>query len=237
MDQMMDIKVLSGGAANGLVSALEPSFRKETGFGVSGDFGAVGGMRDRILGGEAVDLILLTKAIVADLDAKGIVVGDTISNVGTVATSVAVRDGDSAPDVSDSARLKSALLAADAIYFPDPEKATAGIHFAKVLRDLGIHDIVSKNLRTFPNGQTAMAALGQAPEESPIGSTQVTEILNTAGVTLVGRLPPGYELETVYTGAVSARAQHKEQAAALLTMLTDAANQSVRTQKGFGEPR
>lgn len=233
----MDIKVLSGGAANGLVSALESSFRRETGFGVSGDFGAVGGMRDRIRDGEAVDLILLTKAIVADLDAKGIVVGSTVTDVGTVATSVAVRDGDPVPDVSNRERLKSALLAADAIYFPDPEKATAGIHFAKVLRDLGIHENVASGLRTFPNGQTAMAALAQAPDESPIGSTQVTEILNTAGVALVGPLPPGCELETVYTGAVSARARHKEQAAALLTMLTDAANQSVRTQKGFGEPR
>lgn len=232
----MDIKVLSGGAANGLVSALEPSFRKETGFGVSGDFGAVGGMRDRILDGEAVDLILLTKAIVADLDAKGIVFGDTVADVGAVATSVAVREGDSAPDVSNRARLKSALLAADAIYFPDPEKATAGIHFAKVLRDLGIHENVAVGLRTFPNGQTAMTALAQAPERSPIGSTQVTEILNTPGVALVGSLPPGCELETIYTGAVSARAQHKEQAAALLKMLTDPVNQPMRTLKGFGEP-
>ncbi|MGI9522185.1 MAG: molybdate ABC transporter substrate-binding protein [Hyphomicrobiaceae bacterium] len=232
----MDIKVLSGGAANGLVSALEPSFRKETGFGVSGDFGAVGGMRDRILNGEAVDLILLTKAIVAVLDAKGIVFGDTVADVGAVATSVAVREGDPAPDVSNRAGLKSALLAADAIYFPDPEKATAGIHFAKVLRDLGIHENVAVGLRTFPNGQTAMTALAQAPERGPIGSTQVTEILNTPGVAFVGSLPPGCELETVYTGAVSTRAQHKEQAAALLKMLTDPVNQPMRTLKGFGEP-
>ncbi len=232
----MDIRVLSGGAANGLVTALEPSFRKETGFGVGGDYGAVGGIRDRILDGEAVDLILLTKAIVADLDAKGIVVGDTVADVGTVATSVAVRDGDPAPNVSNREGLKSALLAADAIYFPDPEKATAGIHFAKVLQELGIRETVAGDMRTFPNGQTAMAALAQAPEESPIGSTQVTEILNTPGVALVGPLPQGCELETIYTGAVSARAQHAEQARALLAMLTDAANQSVRTQKGFGEP-
>ena len=58
--------------------------------------------------------------------------------IGTVETAVAVRDGDALPAVGDADALRAALLAADEIHFPDPEQATAGIHFAKVMRDLGI---------------------------------------------------------------------------------------------------
>ena len=53
------------------------------------------------------------------------------------APAIAVRAGDPAPPVGDAAELRAALLAADAIYFPDPKLATAGIHFAKVLDGWG----------------------------------------------------------------------------------------------------
>ena len=97
--------------------------------------------------------------------------------------------GDPAPSIGDAAALRAALLAADAIYFPDPKLATAGIHFAKVLDALGIAGEVAARLRPFPNGAAAMQALARAPDARPIGCTQVTEILNTPGVTLVGPLP------------------------------------------------
>ncbi len=68
---MSNLRILSGGAANGLVTALTASFTQATGLGVSGDFGAVGGMRDRVVQGEAVDLIILTRATVDQLAASG----------------------------------------------------------------------------------------------------------------------------------------------------------------------
>ena len=232
----MDIKLLSGGAADGLVSAMKDAFRSASGCEITGDFGAVGGMRDRVIAGEAVDVVLLTKAIVDDLGTGGHIDVPTTTDIGTVATSVAVRNGDRVPSIATSKDLKSAVLAADAIYFPDPEKATAGIHFANVLRKLDIFDDVAARLKTFPNGQTAMRALAAAAEARPIGSTQVTEILNTAGVALVGALPPGCELVTTYTGAVSSRTEHPELAAKLLKTLSDPANQAIRERAGFGPP-
>ena len=57
-------------------------------------------------------------------------------------------------------------------------------------------------LRPYPNGATAMRALAGARRTSPIGCTQVTEILNTPGVALVGPLPKQFELATVYTAGV-----------------------------------
>ena len=45
----MQLKILSGGAAQGLVHALSPQFQAQTGCEIEGIFGAVGAMRDKLL--------------------------------------------------------------------------------------------------------------------------------------------------------------------------------------------
>jgi molybdate transport system substrate-binding protein len=129
--------------------------------------------------------------------------------------------------------LRSALLAAEAIYFPDPKLATAGIHFAKVLDALGIASEVAGRLRPHPNGAAAMNAMAGAAGSHPIGCTQVTEILNTAGVTLVGPLPKQFELATVYTAGVCTRASLPNQAGRLAALLGGNSARDIRKGMGF----
>ena len=82
-------------------------------------------------------------------------------------------------------RLRAALLGADAIHFPDPERATAGIHFARVLAEVGISGaLFAAKAKTHANGAAAMRALAEAGTRA-LGGTQATEILATPGVRLV----------------------------------------------------
>jgi molybdate transport system substrate-binding protein len=229
----MQLKLLSGGAAQGLVSALAPQFTAETGCDIAGTFGAVGAMRDRLMAGAPADLLILTRALIAELARSGHVVAGTAADIGVVRTAIAVRTGDPAPPIGDGAGLRAALLASDAIYFPDPKLATAGIHFAKVLEALGIAGEVAGCLQPHPNGATAMRALAQARGARPIGCTQATEILATAGVTLVGPLPPQFELATVYTAGVCTGAARPAEARRLAAMLSGDAARSARERAGF----
>jgi molybdate transport system substrate-binding protein len=82
-----------------------------------------------------------------------------------------------------------ALLAAGAVYVPDPVKATAGIHFMNVLKQRGIDAELGDRLRPHPNGAAAMQALSQAGEPGATGCPQVTEII----------FAPGVQLAAVYT--------------------------------------
>ncbi len=227
----MKLTILSGGAAQGLVSALAPQFKSETGAEIDGTFGAVGAMRDKLLAGAAADMLILTSSLIADLAKAGHVAAS--ADVGSVATGVAVRTGDPAPAIGDADALRAALRAADGIYFPDPKLATAGIHFAKVLEKLGIADEVAPRLRTFPNGATAMRALADAKGGRPIGCTQVTEILNTQGATLVGHLPKDFALATVYTLGVCTKAQSPDLARKLVALLTAETTRDLRRRLGF----
>ena len=230
----MQLKILSGGAAQALVSAVLPQFKAETGFDIDGTFGAVGAMKARLLDGEPADLLILTRALIDELAGGGHVEADSVADIGAVRTAIAVRAADPAPQVGNAGDLRDALRAADAIYSPDQKLSTAGIHFAKVLDALGVMGEVASRLRTFPNGAAAMSALAASTERQPIGCTQVTEILATPGLTLVGVLPAEFELATVYTVGVTTRAAHPEAARKLAAMLTSAQARPLREQVGFG---
>ena len=230
---MKSLRILSGGAAQGLVESVRAAFESATGSGIAGTFGAVGAMRARLLAGEPTDLVILTRALIDGLAKDGHIVARSAADLGTVETAIAVRHGEPLPAVGDAAALRAALLAADEIHFPDPEQATAGIHFARVLRDLGIWDAVAARLRTAPNGATAMRALSASTSHRPIGCTQATEILSTPGIDLVASLPAGCALATVYTAAVTTTAPLPAEAARLIALLTEADGRDNRRKLGF----
>lgn len=229
----MQLHVLSGGAAQGLVQAVAGEFERATGLSIAGTFGAVGAMREKLLAGAPADLLILSKALIADLEAAGHVVPGSAVPIGVVRTGVATRTADPQLSIGTAVELKAALAAADGIYFPDPKLATAGIHFARVLASLGIAAQDNPQLRTFPNGATAMRELAASPLARPIGCTQVTEILNTPGVRLVGLLPGEFELATVYTAAIASKASHPQAARKLAAMLVADAAASHRDRLGF----
>jgi molybdate transport system substrate-binding protein len=229
----MRLHVLSGGAAQGVVAALSDEFQATTGYAIDGTFGAVGAMKEKLLAGAPADVLILTRALIDELADAGQVDPGTRADLGRVRTGVAVRAGDPTPDVSTPEALRTALRAASAIFFPDPQRATAGIHFARVLETLGIAAEVAGRLSTHPNGATAMRALAKATGERPIGVTQITEILNTPGVTLVAPLPREFELATLYTAAVCARAPAPDAARRLVALLSDDRTRPVRKKAGF----
>jgi molybdate transport system substrate-binding protein len=227
------LALLSAGAAKGLVGQAAPAFTAATGVDVRGEFGAVGAMRERLAGGAACDVVILTAALIAALEADGSVVAGTAAPLGRVRTGIAVRAGAPLPAIGDAAVLAATLLAATGILFPDPQLATAGIHFVAVLRRLGIHDDVAARLRPYPNGATAMRALADAPEPGLVGCTQITEIRYTPGVALVGPLPAEFELATVYTAAVATRAADAAAARAFVAALAGPATLAQRRAGGF----
>jgi molybdate transport system substrate-binding protein len=230
---MTDLNILSGGAAQGLVASLAPKFKALTGLGIAGEFGAVGGLVEKLRAGTPADILILTAALIAKLAGENLVVSASITDIGVVETAMAVRAGDPMVVAKDAASLRAAFLAADAIFVPDTKVSTAGIHVAKVLQQFGIADEVSARLKVFPSGATAMRQLAASDAKRPLGCTQSTEIISTKGVMLSGSLPPGCELATVYTAAVTTCAVNARQAQALIDLLIDAEKRELRSRAGF----
>ena len=227
------VHFLCAGAAQGLVKALQGGFEAETGATLQGRFGAVGAMKEALVACEPCDLMIVTDAMIDTLATAGELRSGTKLALGRVRTGIAVRAGEPHPDVSTPEALKAALLAADALYFPDPQRATAGIHFASVLRQLGIHDVLQARFRTFPNGATAMRELAASGAPRQLGCTQISEILYTEGVQLCGALPERFELATVYSAAVAAASAQPALAQRFIALLGGPQTQALRAQSGF----
>ncbi|QPF83026.1 substrate-binding domain-containing protein [Bradyrhizobium genosp. L] len=230
---MTTLNILSGGAAQGLVGSLGAAFKAATGRTIAGEFGAVGVMADRLRSGLPIDMVILTAALIAKLADEALVLRNSITDIGRVETALAVRAGDPLAEARDADGLRAVLRAADAIFVPDTQASTAGIHVAKVLAQLGIASDVADRLKIFPNGATAMRQLAESDARRPIGCTQSTEIISTEGVTLSGVLPPGYGLATMYTAAIATHAAAAEQAQCLIALLTSPEAAELRGRAGF----
>ena len=230
---METLNLLCAGAAQGLVRALQARFEAEADALLQGRFGAVGAMQEALRAGEPCDLMLVTEKMIDALVVSGQLRGDTRAALGRVRTGIAVREGEPRPAVDTPEGLKAALLAADAIYFPDPQRATAGIHFAAVLRELGIHEQLQPRFRTYASGAISMRQMVAAAAPRSIGCTQITEINYTPGVELVGALPQHFELATVYSAAVATCAAQPELAQRFIALLAGPASQALRRAGGF----
>jgi molybdate transport system substrate-binding protein len=230
---MSHLNILSGGAAQGLVASLAPKFKERTGLDIEGEFGAVGAMADKLRAGTPANIVVLTAALIAKLATEQRVIAASIRDIGLVETAMAVRTGDPKVSVGDAAALRTAFLAADAIFVPDTKVSTAGIHVAKVLQQLGIADEVAARLKIYPNGATAMRHLAASDALRPVGCTQSTEIISTEGVVLSGSLPPGCELSTMYTAAVATKAAAAQEAQSLIDLLSGASQRAFRERAGF----
>ena len=102
-----------------------------------------------------------------------------------------------------------------------------------MIEQLGLSSQLRDRLREFPNGATAMRAMADSGDAHAIGCTQISEILFTGGVALVGPLPSRFELGTVYTAAVSARAADAELAARAIALISGPNSAELRRECGF----
>jgi molybdate transport system substrate-binding protein len=186
-------------------------------------------MKSKLGAGDAADVIILTRAMIDELEQAGVVERGSRVDLGAVATGVAVRAGAATPDVHTAERLRDAILAASTVVCPDPAIATAGKVVVALMDKLGIARSVEGRLRFFPNGYAAMRWLAESGTAADMGITQVTEILPNKGVTYVGPLPPGHEVKTVYSAALVSKAAEPALARDLLSRYSgDAAGAWLR---------
>jgi len=212
-----ELKVLSAGAMKTIVTELGAEFTRETGHTLALTSGTVGQLRDKILAGEAADVVIMSDTAIDQLIGQGQLAGGSRVDIARTGIGVAVREGAPKPDISTPEALKQALLSARKIAYVDPASGgTSGIYFATVLQKLGIADAVKDKSILKPGGFVAeLVARGEAD----LCVHQISEILPVKGATLVGPLPRELQKVTTYSAALPARAAGNEPAKAFVEFL------------------
>jgi molybdate transport system substrate-binding protein len=196
------LNVLCAGAAQAVAEKIVAQFERQTGHRVQVTYDAVNALKTRLTEGAPADVVILSAPLIDELIASGHLAPGSRADLGKVGTGVAVKAGTPLPDVTNADVLRGNILAARRLYFPDPQRATAGKVVMGLLDKLGITAEMRSRFALHPNGYAAMKAMAASDGVLEMGITQVTEILANPAVKLVGALPGSLAVVTTYSAGV-----------------------------------
>jgi molybdate transport system substrate-binding protein len=225
-----EVKVFTSVALKSVLDELAPAYEKASGNKVTVTFGLAADMKKRVLAGETADVIMLTRAMMEDLQKQNKLAGGLVNVAGTP-VAVAARAGAPKPDIGTVEALKKTLLAAKSIVYADPAKGgLSGVAFAHALDRLGIAEQMKAKTILVPGAQAAdLVAKGEAE----LGVGQASEIVPVAGAQLVGPLPGELGSVTLFTAAVGAGSGSPDAAKSLIDFLTAPQSAPRFRVKGF----
>jgi molybdate transport system substrate-binding protein len=228
------IHVMSGGAPKEVFALLTPKFERLTGHQVKFTYAVITALRERLAAGEKADVLVLPAPVLDGLAGDGKVRADGRATFGTVGLSVVVKEGARRPDISSKERFREAMLAARSVVHATPGQTPSGTHMGRSMEQLGIAEAMAKKVIHKPalDGGVQLVAAGEAD----VGIYPASEVAGIKGLTIVGSLPAGLDLEIVYGAAVSADSAAPGAAAAFVKFMAAAENRSVWKNAGFEPP-
>jgi len=168
---------------------------------------SVGGVdaAKRVQAGEAFDLVLLAAdAIQRLLEAGHVLPGSRCDWVDSP-VAVAVSSQVTPPDISSEAQLRVAVLAAPSLSY---STGPSGSYLEKLFTRWGVMDELKPRILVPPPGTPVGLLLAQG--KVALGFQQRSELMNQAGITLIGDLPPEVACITRFSSALGAGAAQDE---------------------------
>jgi len=229
-----EVRVMSGGAPKEVFAQLTPKFEQQSGNKVVFIYDVLTALREKIAAGEKADVLVMPVPMLDGYVKDGKLRANSESTFGNVGISVVVKQGAPQPDISTKEKFCEAMLSARSVVHATPGKTPSGTHMGKVMEQLGIAEAVAKKIVHRPalEGGVQLVAEGQAD----IGIYPASEVANVKGVTIVGPLPAGIELNIVYGGAAVTDSSTGEAASAFVKFMAAPENRSVWKHAGFDPP-
>lgn len=221
---MSKLKVMSAGAVEGPVHALAPKFSRASGREVKLIFNTVGALKERFVGGESADVLILSASAIEALEKEGRFVAGSRADLGRASCGVAVRDGMMMPDISTVEAFQRMLRHAQSIAANDPAHGgSSGIYLLGLLQRMNMLDEIRPKLVLCKTGREC--ALSVASGRAEIGITFTSEFVPVEGTRVVGPLPSAIAYVNGYAAAIPAGAS-LDGARAFLDFLTAPASRA-----------
>jgi molybdate transport system substrate-binding protein len=199
----VDLKVLSGGAMQGLMADAVPLFERDGGCKVAVEIGLTSALRKAIADGAVFDIALLPRSDVDALARDGRVAAGSVTDIARSAIGVAVRAGAPKPDIATVDAFKRAVLRAGSVTYSD---GPSGLYIAGLMERLGLAEAIKSKTKLTTGPVAELLARGEAE----LGLQQIVAILPVKGADLVGPLPAELQNIIVYAAGLSARSANGE---------------------------
>ena len=210
-----EVRLLASGALKEAYLELLPDFEKMSGHRVTVTWSSSTDIQKRIMGGEVADLVILGNAGTEELLKQGKLVGNTRAIFAKSGIYVAVRSGDTMPDISSVDALTNSVLSARSVAYSE---GASGTYLVTMFQRLGIYDRVRPKAIVAKANEPVGEKLVRG--EADIGFHQLSELIPVKGIQIVGPLPPELQHITVFSGALHSEAKEPNAGKALIEFLT-----------------
>jgi molybdate transport system substrate-binding protein len=221
------LKLLSSMATREVLAELIRGFTTHSGQPVVAE--AAGGVEvaKRIQAGEEADVVVLADTAIDKLIAAAALRAGRVDLVRS-GVAIAVRSGTARPDVSTEAAVQAAVQAASSLSY---STGPSGVYLEKLFARWGILDTIRARIVVPPPGipVASLVAGGQAA----LGFQQLSEMLNVAGIQVLGPLPAAIQTITTFSAAITRCCEQPEAAAQLLSYLRQPAASAVKQRYGM----
>lgn len=216
-----ELKVLTTGILKGAFDKIADRFQQDTGHRVTMSWGPSTGTSPeaspvRVRSGEAVDVLIMVSTSMDDLVSTGHFVPLDRKDVAVSKIGVAVKEGQTLPDISTPAALRQTLLGVRSIGFSE---GASGTYVSTVLLEkLGIAREVQPKCHVVLGRRFVGASVAEGEVE--IGIQQISELYLESGITVVGPLPDEVQKASVVSAAVSGKSANVSAARQFVAFLS-----------------
>jgi len=221
------IDVLCTLALRSVLLEIADAFTRSKGLTFTARYQSSNALMQQITEGARADVAVITDLSIAALISRGDIIAGSRRDLAASVTGLAVKRGAPRPDISSVAALRHTLLAARAVAFS--QTGASGIHFAEVIKQLGIADQIRAKAR-IQDGLTAeLAARG----EVEIAVQQVSELMQVDGIDVVGPLPAEVQKAAVFSAGIFTSAKDPTAAAEFIAWLASPQTGAIIKSKGL----
>jgi molybdate transport system substrate-binding protein len=226
------VKGLVSMGVQGVIDGLAPAFERTSGRRLAITYNTSKMLTQQLRGGAETDVIIGTRDHMDALVAEELIAAGSDVALAHSLVGMAVIKGAPKADISTPAAFKRAVLAARAIGYSEPAGGGAsGVHFEKLIHQLGIADAVKSKAKHPPVGTHTADML--LTGEVDLAVQQVAELNFVKGIELLGPLPEELQHVTIFVGAIHAKAQEPSAAKSLLDFLRTPAGAAAFRAEGL----
>src|ERR1700738_491852 len=222
------IRVLSTLALKGSVHSLAAQYEAARGVRIDADFAPTLALLDRLRGGEAADVVILTREGLSELAREGRVVEESCVDLARSYVGLAVKAGADHPDIATEPALRAALLGARSVAYS--RIGASGILFAQLIERLGIAAEINARAIIIPSGFTAERLVSG---EADLAVQQISELKLVSGIEVVGPIPHHLQTPAVFSAGRLAASKRVEPSDRLLRYLASTEVAPVLRESGL----
>lgn len=191
---------------------------------------SVGGVdaAKRVTSGEPFDLVVLASDAIDKLVAAGHVVADSRTDLVRSTVAVAVRRGDLRPDIGSEDALRAAVLSARNIGY---STGPSGTELLKLFERWGISDSVKNRVVQAPPGVPVAQLIAEG--KVALGFQQLSEMMNAPGVDILGGMPNGCAITSIFTAGLCQTSRHAAAVSEFIDFMNSPASAEIKRHHGM----